>query len=88
MASSLTGLLLVLTLGVGTAEAWHGEEHEEEEHCVDCALCDRVPLSGDVDFPEIPEVATPIRIAFTAIPASTIDPAPLRRPDAARAPPA
>ena len=43
----LASVLILLTLGVGTAEAWHGDEHAEEEPCAECVLC-TVTLQGPI----------------------------------------
>ena len=88
-SSTLASLMLFLTLGVGTAEAWHGEEHADEEHCTECALCHVTaegPVTPGIEAPETArhefEGKLPAQGATVTILCAS------RRPDAPRAPPA
>lgn len=87
--SSLAGLLLFLTLGVGVAEAWQLKEHADESHCVDCVLCDLATHSFLTGASAGPDVVESSRYTDPADhSASVMHLVRARRPDAARAPPA
>jgi len=85
---ALAALLLALTLWVGTAEAWHAGEGGDEEHCVDCALCDIAPKDVVAESTATPESVRPayarsrgeLQSSVTVVTAE-------RRPDSPRAPP-
>ena len=88
-SSALASLVLVLTLGVGTGEAWHGDEHGDQKHCTECALCHITadgPVTRGIEAPETRQHDVEGKLpaqGTTALAARTS-----RRADPPRAPPA
>jgi len=87
--SAFAALLLILTIGVGIAEAWHTEEHVDERSCAECVLCSLVTQGPIAAGGGGSDRHRPDALSRRSDGAESAPHVPReRRPDAARAPPA
>ena len=86
-SSVLAGALVIATMGAGLVESWHVDEHADEEHCVDCALCDLSSSGPIADGSEVGEVDEPTHFYEMPVSEGRLSSSDGRRSDAARAPP-